>query len=141
MIRYAKVGDAEQMAHLMHDLGYPSTTNQMKDRLQTIGKKEDYQTFVWEEDEELLGMVGVIFNVAYHTDDPHGRVIAFVVREDRQGNGIGRKLMEEAESWGKEKGAKIMMLNSGNREERAKTHAIYQYYGFIGKATGFYKNL
>lgn len=86
-------------------------------------------------------MIGMCYSEAYHTDESHVRIIAFVVEKSKHGNGIGRGLMEKAEQWAEERGAKTIMLNSGNREERQDTHDIYRHFGFEGKATGFYKSL
>ncbi|RDY71856.1 GNAT family N-acetyltransferase [Halobacillus trueperi] len=141
MIRSVKLEDAEGFVPLMDALGYPSSKEQIKNRLQSILPQEHYQTFVYEANDELLGMIGMTFSEAYHTDDPHVRIIAFVVRETEQGKGIGKMLMEKAGEWALTKGAKTIMLNSGNRAERKKAHEIYHSFGFEGRATGFYKRL
>ncbi|MGR9047197.1 GNAT family N-acetyltransferase [Halobacillus faecis] len=141
MIRSAKLEDAYGMVPLMDALGYPSSEKQMKNRLQRIISQKQYQTYVYEENGELLGMIGMIFSEAYHTDESHVRVIAFVVLETEQGKGIGRLLMEKAGEWAVTNGAKTIMLNSGNRSERKKAHEIYHSIGFEGRATGFYKRL
>ncbi|CDQ20447.1 Acetyltransferase (GNAT) family protein [Halobacillus karajensis] len=141
MIRTVRVGDAGKLVPLMKDLGYPSTKEQMKKRLTRILSKGDFKTFVWEEYNELLGMIGMTYCEAYHTDDPHVRVIAFVVRESAQGKGIGKQLMQKAENWALQTGAKTIMLNSGNRDDRESAHHIYHQLGFEGRATGFYKKI
>ncbi|WLR47841.1 GNAT family N-acetyltransferase [Halobacillus litoralis] len=141
MIRCVKPEDADGMVPLMEALGYPSSEKQMKNRLQRILSRKHYQTYVYEENGELLGMIGMTFSEAYHTDEPHVRVIAFVVLETEQGKGIGKMLMEKAGEWAVTHGAKTIMLNSGNRTERKKAHEIYHSFGFEGRATGFYKRL
>ncbi|MBX0359210.1 GNAT family N-acetyltransferase [Halobacillus sp. Nhm2S1] len=141
MIRSVKLEDAQGMVPLMEALGYPSSKNQIKNRLQSIVSQKHYQTYVYEVNNELLGMIGMIFSEAYHTDEPHVRVIAFVVLEKEQGKGIGKMLMEKAGEWAVTNGAKTIMLNSGNRSERKKAHEIYHSFGFEGRATGFYKRL
>lgn len=141
MIREAKVEDARDLVPLMEDLGYPTSEKQMENRMKKIVEKNDFQTFVWEGKGGLKGMIGMSYSEAYHTDDSHVRIIAFVVKTSEQGNGIGRRLMGKAEQWAEETGAKTIMLNSGNREERQDTHDIYRHFGYEGKATGFYKTL
>ncbi|MFD2925082.1 GNAT family N-acetyltransferase [Halobacillus naozhouensis] len=141
MIRNAVQQDAKDLAQLMETLGYPTTSIEMERRLAKILQDDIYHTFVYEEDDRLQGMIGFVFNVAYHTDDPHLRVIAFSVRETCQGQGIGRKLMEQTERWGQQHGANMIVLNSGNRSERSDAHQIYHHLGFGGTATGFYKKI
>jgi GNAT superfamily N-acetyltransferase len=141
MIREAEKKDAADLSRLMNTLGYPSTEEEMSKRMHIILQQENYMTYVYEEESVCTGMIGMTYSVAYHTDDPHVRVIAFVVDESKQGVGIGRALMEQAESWAKFRNAKTLMLNSGNRSERENTHEIYKHYGFTGSATGFYKKI
>nr|WP_256522468.1 GNAT family N-acetyltransferase [Halobacillus sp. A5] len=125
----------------MKTLGYPTTTQSMEKRLNTLLPRSDYQTFVYEREQKLLGMIGMMFSYAYHTEDTHVRVIAFVVSEQAQGKGIGRLLLNETEQWARKKGANRVTLNSGNRSERSQAHSIYNHLGFEGRATGFYKEI
>ncbi|UOQ43826.1 GNAT family N-acetyltransferase [Halobacillus salinarum] len=141
MIRQAVAADSQKLQPLLNTLGYPASLVSIKERMERIVQHSDYMTFVFEEREELLGMVGMSFSLAYHKDEPHVRIIAFVVLENAQGKGIGRKLMKQAEAWARQKGAGTLMLNSGNRKEREETHNIYRHMGFAGTATGFYKNI
>ncbi|WP_394219684.1 GNAT family N-acetyltransferase [Halobacillus trueperi] len=141
MIRSVKLEDAEGFVPLMDALGYPSSKEAMENRLQNILSQKHYQTFVYEANDQLLGMIGMTFCEAYHTDDPHVRVIAFVVHESEQGKGLGKILMQKAVEWAINQGAKSIMLNSGNRAEREKAHEIYHSFGFEGRATGFYRRL
>ncbi|MFD2444155.1 GNAT family N-acetyltransferase [Bacillus sp. CGMCC 1.16607] len=64
---------------------------------------------------------------------------AFVVDSAYRGKGVGRKLLQEAESWAVEQGAIEIGLNSGNREERKIAHQFYFNMGYEGKSTGFSK--
>ncbi len=141
MIRKMKLIDSRRMPGLLRTLGYPSTEDDLEKRLERIHHHPDYMTYVWEEEGELLGFIGMNYSFAYHTNRCHVRVIAFAVADHAQGKGIGRALMKQAEAWGKSKGASTLMLNSGNRDERKKTHEIYKSWGFEGTATGFYKTV
>lgn len=141
MIRDMQQGDASELTGLMGELGYATNVDQMTDRMKKIQLREEYKTFVWEEDDRIHGMIGMTHSLAYHDDRSHIRVIAFIVRAGERGRGIGKQLMQTAENWGAEQGAGTIQLNSGNREERKRAHEIYRYYGFQGTATGFYKKL
>ncbi len=69
------------------------------------------------------------------------RIAALIVKVEFRQNGVGKKLMESAEQWAKELGALTLLLNSGNRAERAAAHAFYLGMGYQIKSSGFVKEL
>ena len=140
-IRTMKIEDTPDMEQLMHHLGYPTTTAQLHNRFQKLLKCRNYQTFVAETDEILVGFVGMVKQIAYEFDDPYVRVLALVVHERYRGQKIGQKLMKAAETWAIENGCTVVTLNSGNRPERIAAHKFYEHLGYVGKSTGFSKNL
>lgn len=141
MIRQAKKSDAADLAELMTELGYVTTEDEMRQRLSHLLSVDSYHTAVFEGNHAISGMIGMSHSFAYHSNDTHLRIIAFVVKEEARGRGVGRLLMNEAERWAECKGATTLILNSGNRKERQDAHDIYRHFGFDGKSTGFYKNL
>ncbi|ADC52200.1 GCN5-related N-acetyltransferase (plasmid) [Alkalihalophilus pseudofirmus OF4] len=141
MIREATKQDIGGLAELMGELGYPTNIDEMNYRMSNILSNNAYQTYVYEEDEKLLGMIGMILCYRFEKSESYIRVVAFVVNSGLRGNGIGTKLLNEAENWAKKQGAKMVTLNSGNRTERNDAHNYYIRRGFEGKATGFYKQL
>ncbi|MCM3619792.1 GNAT family N-acetyltransferase [Sutcliffiella horikoshii] len=141
MIREATKQDIAGLAQLMGELGYPTDINEMEYRLSNILSNNAYQTYVYEENEKLLGMIGMILCYRFEKCESYIRVVAFVVNSELRGKGIGSMLLEEAEKWAKKQGAKMVTLNSGNRIERNDAHQYYIRRGFEGKATGFYKQL
>lgn len=141
MIRDAKDNDVNGLAILMNELGYPTTTNQMKQRLSNIIINPFYRTFVYERDKQIVGMIGMILGFRYEKDESYIRIVAFVVNSKYRGQGIGTLLLSEAEKWARSNGAKMITLNSGDRSERFNAHNFYLSNGFEGKAIGFYKVL
>ncbi|MFG6117085.1 GNAT family N-acetyltransferase [Halobacillus sp. MO56] len=141
MIRKAELEDAKDLARLVTVLGYPTTKQEMAVRFAKIKMKTDYQTYVYEENERLLGMIGMVHGIRYEGNDSYIRVVAVVVEEQHRGRGIGKQLFQQAEKWGKANGAASLILNSGNRPERAETHRVYEHMGFVKKSTGFAKTL
>ena len=141
MIRLAKESDAGGLAMLMESLGYPTSELEMNNRLKAILPDDFYYTVVYEQGDQTVGMIGMCYSHAYHNNAKHVRIIAFVVKEEARGQGVGRILLEEAERWAKSHEASSLILNSGNREERKAAHQVYEHFGFRGKSTGFYKSL
>ncbi|MCA0971902.1 GNAT family N-acetyltransferase [Halobacillus litoralis] len=141
MVRRAESSDARELAELMRHLGYDTTESDMEERLTPILSSDQYFTAVQEEQGSLIGMIGMTHSHAYHSNETHVRIIAFVVKEQARGKGAGRQLMVEAERWAESKGATTLILNSGNRKEREGAHEVYQHLEFEGRSTGFYKKL
>lgn len=141
MIRKAVQEDVSQLAVLMGELGYPTTTEEMELRFSKINSNSMYNTQVAEEDGVIVGMIGMILGFHYEKNENYVRIVALVVDSKHRKQGIGERLIEEAEGWAKEQRANRIVLNSGNRSERDGAHDFYVKRGFEGKATGFYKAL
>jgi N-acetylglutamate synthase-like GNAT family acetyltransferase len=58
-IRGAARGDVAALAHLMSDLGYPTSPGEMRHRLEDISADPSYCALVAERDGRVLGMVGL----------------------------------------------------------------------------------
>lgn len=141
MIREAKLRDVKALSELMKELGYPTNVKNMKTRFKRISNYPNYQTFVYEKNGQVLGMVGMLEAFRYENDDSYVRIVSMVVDSKYRGLGIGKELLKAAEGWAIERGAKMVNLNSGNRPERKQAHEFYMHNGFVGNATGFYKKL
>lgn len=140
-IRPMILDDVTKLENLMNHLGYPSTNLKIQERFKKILNLPDYQTFVAEVNDKLVGFVGMCKQAAYEFDDPYVRVLALVVHEDYRRKNIGQDLMLTVEDWAKKNQCTLITLNSGNREERIAAHNFYKNLGYVGKSTGFSKVL
>ncbi|MBA2174855.1 GNAT family N-acetyltransferase [Halobacillus locisalis] len=141
MIRTAREKDIGELANLMGELGYPTTTSEMEQRFEKISSNPSYNTQVAEKDGKVVGMIGMMLGFHYEKNENYIRIVAFVVDSKYRKNGIGDKLIQKAEEWAMEQGLNKLVLNSGNRSDRNNAHEFYTNRGFEGKATGFYKIL
>ena len=141
IIREATLDDVPELALLMEQLGYPTSSENMQLRFNNIETKPNYRTLVAEYEGNIVGMVGLSINYTYEIDGSYARILAFVVNSSYRNKGIGTKLIQEAEEWASRQGAIAIALNSGNRPERLAAHKFYTYMGYEGKSTGFVKNL
>ncbi|MGM8216108.1 GNAT family N-acetyltransferase [Bacillaceae bacterium W0354] len=141
MIRKASMSDVEGLSVLMNELGYPTTISQMKNRFKVIFNHQDYHTYVYEKDSQIVGMVGFIQSFRYENDDAYIRIVAMVTHTNYRGMGIGEKMLHKVEDWARHKNIDTITLNSGNRVERKVAHKFYEKHGFVGSAIGFYKKL
>ncbi|TKD69995.1 GNAT family N-acetyltransferase [Pseudalkalibacillus hwajinpoensis] len=122
-------------------MGYPASVSQLKGRLKPIMNTSSYVTLVTEENGTLISMLGMHFERSYVSDIVVARIITMVTASDYRQRGIGRTLLKEAEKRAVEAGATLVVLNSGNRDERKAAHNFYESCGFQAKSTGFYKTI
>src|SRR5690625_323101 len=141
LIKKAVQKDISQLAVLMGELGYPTTTEEMESRFLKINSNPLYSTQVAEKNGVIVGMIGMMLGFHYEKNENYVRIVALVVDSEYRKQGIGEKLIEKAEEWAKEQRANRIALNSGNRSERDDAHHFYIRLGFEGSATGYYKVL
>lgn len=140
-IRNCTLNDVEVAAQLMGELGYPTTNEDMKERLEAILSDSSYCTLAAQAGDQVIGLVGMQKSYLYERNGMNVRIIAMIVHHEFRGQEIGRQLIEAAEKWAKDQGATSISLNSGNRLERAGAHRFYEHLGFEPKSTGFAKLL
>lgn len=139
ILRPIKFKDFPEMQPLLTQLGYPATVEAVQARFEHLCTFRDYEVFVAEDHEEIVGMIGFIKQFAFEMDGPIVRIQALIVDEMHRNKGVAQALIEKVEIWAKEQQCVVLTLNSGNRPERQAAHAFYRKHGFIGKSTGFSK--
>lgn len=127
-VRRAAIGDSEGISRLVSDLGYQTTAEQMRKRLDAILRDEDYETMVADDDGRIVGIVGTRIGPLYEDDDRYGQIMALAVAREQQRRGIGRMLIEAAESSLVARGARVLVVNSGHH--RLDAHAFYEGLGY-----------
>lgn len=140
-IRPIDKNDPHKLVHLMEQLGYPTTKEDLIQRFDTLSKNADYHTLVVESNNQCIGFAGLHRGLFYEATGQYVRIVAFVVDEDQRRNGVGKALIMAIEDWARAQGIDTLVLNSGNREERAAAHAFYEKMGFQTKSTGFSKKI
>jgi ribosomal protein S18 acetylase RimI-like enzyme len=127
-IRRARLADSEAIARLVSELGYRTTPEQMRKRLEAILRDEGYETLVAEDGGRVVGIVGTRVGPLYEDDNLYGQIMALAVAPGHQRRGIGRMLVDAAESKLVARGARVLVVNSGNR--RSDAHAFYEHLGY-----------
>ncbi|MGZ3753636.1 MAG: N-acetyltransferase family protein [Mucilaginibacter sp.] len=140
-VRDANSSDIEQMSVLITELGYPTTIHEMEIRFASISPNANYRTLVIVKDDLLVGMAGLVKGCWYEKNGSYVRLLAFVIKKDHRGQGLGKKLLQEVEQWAADIGANSIVLSSGNRDERIAAHQFYQSQGYDIKSSGFIKIL
>jgi GNAT superfamily N-acetyltransferase len=120
--------DAERVAALAGELGYPSTPAQITARLLAMGANPESSALVaLDAGGTIQGWVHV-YGRRHVESDVSAEIGGLVVDPASRGQGIGRALMEAAESWARERGYGRVTL--GSSTVRVETHQFYQRLGY-----------
>jgi len=121
-VRRVRQEDAEAIAELNGQLGYPSTAEEVCERLAVIGKTSSQAVFVACSGDEVIGWIDVA--ITLHLQSPPFALIGGLVVKDRyRGLRIGRRLCEAAETWAREQRVGVVRVTS--RSTRADAHRFY----------------
>ncbi len=127
-VRPAGLADAPAMARLIGSLGYPSTADEMRRRLQAILARDDFLTLVAATGTGVVGTIGVQLCPSYNRDALTGRIASLVVDEALRGQGIGGRLVAEAERRLRDSGVHGVFVNS--RHHRVEAQRFYERLGY-----------
>jgi GNAT superfamily N-acetyltransferase len=133
-IRAAEPGDADRIASLFTDEGYPSGPTDIVERLERFGSKES-QVIVAEHGGEVLGFIALHAVPRFEHSDRILRVMALVVDPGVRERGVGRLLMEEAERVGRELGAAWSEVTAGHHRPDARR--LYEELGYDASVAAY----
>jgi len=140
-IREYVSSDLELLTELMEDLGSPSSVGDMENRMKLIESNPNYFTFVATLNDKVVGMIGVRLNFTYTSNKIKTQISALVTKEEYQGQGVGKALINYIEDWTKSRGSDFLYLTSGIKEERVNAHEFYKKNGFEITGYRFVKRL
>ncbi len=127
-IRKARRGDAERLAQLSGELGYPASAEQVAVRLRQLTPASKHAVFVAESpDGGLIGWAHVSTSHLLESEI-RAEVNGLIVAEGQRSAGAGAKLLEAAEEWARRRGCKGMNVRSNVIRERA--HKFYEAHGY-----------
>ena len=129
-IRRARRGDAERIAQLCGQLGYPATAAEMVTRLRQVKPASNHAVFVAESSDPAVGLIGWVHVSVSHLleSDVRAEVNGLIVAEGQRSAGAGAKLLEAAEEWARRHGCRGMNVRSNVVRERA--HGFYERHGY-----------
>jgi len=128
-VRRARVGDAESLAELAGQLGYPTSTKEMKGRLEEALKDKDGACFVVGEADgrRITGWIHVSVTPLLEVER-RAEVNGLIVDERSRSQGAGALLLQAGEKWAQKKKCKGISVRSNVLRERA--HRFYLRNGF-----------
>jgi len=132
-VRSAEVRDADAIAALCGQLGYPSTPEGIARRLAQAPAGAHGAILV--ADARRGGVVGWVHVRALHllTRDACAEIGGLIVDEGWRGHGIGGRLLAAAEDWARRQGFDTLRLRSNVVRDEA--HAFYRGRGFASSKT------
>ena len=125
-VRAAEPGDAEAIAALLNQLGYPVDSAAIVPRLERLGIVGD-TVAVAELDAKVVGLVHLQVSPAIEHDRPAAKIGALVVDESSRRRGVGKALIAAMEEEARLRGCGLFYLTTSERRDDA--HAFYEQVG------------
>ena len=97
-IRDARPGDAEALASLIGQLGYPTSAKAVARRMERLRTSKADRLVVAERDGAVVGLASLHTSLSVEYDEPAAKLSAIVVDERHRRRGIGQALVEAMET-------------------------------------------
>ena len=132
-VRKVEADDAERIAVLSAQLGYPASTEQMEDRLRRVEREPGHAVFVAETPQaRVIGWIHVFIRQLLVTDR-EAEVGGLIVEEPFRQSGVGAMLLKEAERWAAQQDCAAMRVRSNVVRDDA--HGFYAQAGYTAIKT------
>ena len=118
-IRLATTDEAEAIAALFTDEGYPAGPSDIVERLGRFAS-DQARVLVAEHEGTVLGFIALHAIPRFEHDDQIVRILALVVDAGARERGVGRALMAEAERIAAELGAAFTEITAGHHRPEAR---------------------
>ncbi|MFC5571443.1 GNAT family N-acetyltransferase [Lysobacter yangpyeongensis] len=138
-IRPAQIGDANDVAGLLDELGYPCTRDEAVERISRVLHDPRLFLVVAEIEGAVCGLMSLDIRYSFARGAELARITALVVANRCSRQGIGRALLREAESIARQARAARIEVTSNPRREVA--HAFYLGCGYSTGSRHFIKLL
>ncbi|GMV31715.1 MAG: hypothetical protein AMXMBFR59_38400 [Rhodanobacteraceae bacterium] len=128
-IRLAAGTDAEALAELLGELGYPADALHVRRRLARFDGDPHAMALVACREGRVRGLATAHAHAALNRDEPAVQLTLLVVSGALRGGGMGHALVAAAESWAERQGARRLVVTTA--VHRADAHAFYERLGYI----------
>ena len=127
-IRRMAKRDAEVVATLARELGYPNEVESIRERIRAISRSDlDLLLVAVDAMDRPIGFIQAhrvcIIEVGFRVE-----ILGLIVSSSARRSGIGRRLIDEAERWGKHIGAEAVSVRSNTK--RTEAHVFYPALGY-----------
>ena len=132
-IRLAEEHDIAALARLAGQLGYPSTSEEVRERFSKIVATADHATFVAVAPGDMVIGWIQLCEARSIESDARADITGLVVDAEFRSGGAGRRLVERGEEWGRQRGLSLIGVRSNVIRER--THVFYERLGYTATKT------
>jgi GNAT superfamily N-acetyltransferase len=140
-IREAQGADAEAVAALLAELGYPNAPDRVAERIERFAGEPASRFLVADGGNHLLGFASATIMPLAHEAGSWCRLSALIVAQSRRRSGVGRALVETVETWAGVEGCRYVEVTSGERPEREAAHRFYERLGYEPTSKRYLKEL
>ena len=119
--------DARDVADLSTQLGYPSTVEQIADRIRDIAARADGAMLVAELGGRVTGWIHVRGQHLLESD-PYAHIAGLVVDQTVRRRGVGRRLIGAAEEWAHAAGYGVIRVSTNSA--RTESRPFYESVGY-----------
>lgn len=133
-LRAAEPADADAIASLFTDEGYPAGPSDIVVRLERFASPHS-RVVIAEHDGAMLGFIAVHALPRFEHDDRILRILALVVDAGARERGVGRTLIAEAERIGLELGATFVEITAGHHRPEARQ--LYESLGYDASVAAY----
>ncbi|MEW5991089.1 MAG: GNAT family N-acetyltransferase [Chloroflexota bacterium] len=134
VMRPAVDADAERIAALFTDEGYPAGPSAVVARLERFAGP-DSEVVVADRGGEVIGFIAFHALPRFEHDDVAVRILALVVDAGARERGLGHQLMAEAERFARERGAAFVEVTAGRHRPEARH--LYESLGYDASVTAY----
>jgi GNAT superfamily N-acetyltransferase len=127
------------MALLLAQLGYPTSADEIPERIEAIEREGGVAFLACSIDGRILGLASAARHATLHAGAQVAYITALVTSDDARGQGVGRAMVASVEQWARECGCTRLSVTSA--EHRADAHAFYPRCGLPYNGRRFSKQL
>ncbi|HEX5828526.1 MAG TPA: GNAT family N-acetyltransferase [Candidatus Limnocylindrales bacterium] len=133
-IRTAVDEDADRLAALLTDEGYPAGPSDIARRIARFGAPGSH-VLVAEQAGEVLGFVAFHLIPRFETEDWFVRIVTVVVDPGARGRGIARALLADVERVGRAEGVAFLEVTAGHHRPEARK--LFESVGYDASLTTY----
>jgi GNAT superfamily N-acetyltransferase len=134
LLRPATADDADRIAALFTDEGYPAGPSDILSRLERFDSAYS-RVVVADHEGELLGFIAYHALPRFEHDDRIVRVLALVVDAGARERGVGHLLMDDVERAAREIGAAFVEVTAGHHRPEARH--LFESLGYDASVTAY----
>jgi GNAT superfamily N-acetyltransferase len=129
--------DAASVQVLLGELGYPQDLDAVHARLRALAGERATKVFVAEDRGEVVGVAVVHWFELLEKPGAFARLLALVVSRQYRGSGVGRRLVEAAETVARRSGCLGIEVTTGAKRQDAQ--GFYEEIGYTTGESRYYR--